>query len=498
LKIDQLKLTPIRTEHNEMLSSLRSRLLLTYALLIGVVLCVVGLALILFILRNPIIDRQVYARLESIAEFVMQQGAIQSASRERLEEAIQRIDQQANVRVLILSATGEMLLDSRADEAVVLSPKIREPGLLQRSLSLDVERKAWYTIWKPLGDNTILVFATPRVGRVSLLFSQRLGEILKDELLPPLLQGGLVALTLALVLSVWMSYWIASPLRQMSQATQQVAKGEFGEVPLNGPSEVKSLAESFNKMTHKVVASQQSQKDFMANVTHELKTPLTSIQGFAQALSDGTVRSQEEVEKAAEVILTEAGRMHRLVMALLDLARLEAGIIQMEFSTILVDELLNQIADTFQPLAAEAGVELIYSRTNLPDIAGDGDRLRQVFNNLVDNAIKFTPAGGKVTLSGEVEGDYLVVRVEDTGPGIPPGEISRIFERFYQVDKSRAGNKGRGTGLGLAIAREIVLAHGGQIQVESQAGESSCFMVKIPLRQPRDSVGLRKQNKRVN
>ena len=229
-------------------------------------------------------------------------------------------------------------------------------------------------------------------------------------------------------------------------------------------------------------ASRSAQRDFVANVSHELKTPLTSIQGFAQALMDGTAEGPDARRQAAEVIYNEAGRMHRMALDLLDLARLDAGTAEFKRGPVDMLALLRSICDKFQPIALEAGVTLQMALPDtLPILHGDGDRLAQVFGNLVDNAIKFTPRGGSVTIRALQEAAELQVSVNDTGKGIPPDALPRIFDRFYRADSARAGGNTQGAGLGLAIAHEVVAAHGGRISVRSAEGRGTGFVVHLPL-----------------
>jgi signal transduction histidine kinase len=307
-------------------------------------------------------------------------------------------------------------------------------------------------------------------------------------MLTPLLRAGGIALALALVMAYLMSRWVVAPLHQMAAAAEAVAEGESKQVELSGPREVQAFGAAFNRMTEKVHTSQQSQRDFVANVSHELKTPLTSIQGFAQAILDGTVASKESLEKSARIIYNEAGRMHRLVVDLLELAKLDAGTANLAREPLNIGALLEQVGERFTPLAAQAKVNLKVEISHLPTVIGDGDRLAQVFTNLVDNAIKHTPEKGEVEMKARQVGDQIEVVVADSGPGIPPEELSRIFERFYQLDKSRRGGEGRSAGLGLAIAEEIVHAHGGRIRVSSKSGEGSLFGVMLPVVRSDDST----------
>jgi two-component system sensor histidine kinase ResE len=240
-------------------------------------------------------------------------------------------------------------------------------------------------------------------------------------------------------------------------------------------------------MSEQVHSSRQSQRDFVANVSHELKTPITSIQGFAQAILDGTAKRGEALQQAARVIYDEAGRMHRLVIELLELARLDAGGGSLKRESVDLGILLAALARKLEPMAKAAGVTLRTDLADLPQLSGDGDRLVQVFTNLTENAIKHTPRDGAVSISAVLldgatrQDGAALITVADTGPGIPPEEAGRVFERFYQLDKARAAGPDRGVGLGLPIARQIVEAHGGSLSLESELGQGSRFVVRLPL-----------------
>jgi two-component system, OmpR family, sensor kinase len=470
-----------------MFASLRSRLLLTYTLIIGIVLGVVGIGLIFYILRNPAIDRQMYTRLEQILDTILERDFPLLAENRNIEAILDRIDHQHDVRLLIVSGTGDIIADSRRDQ-VSITPKIRPAAHLQRTIAVDANNQSWLAVWRPLENNDYLVVMAPRAGRVSVLFSQRVRSVFRDDLLPPLLQAGCTAIVVALLLAVWLTRWISTPLRRMVAATQQFSDQDHLPVAVSGPTEVKSLAQSFNEMTNQLRASQQSQRDFVANVSHELKTPLTSIQGFAQALLDGTADTPEALEQAGEVILAESGRMNRLVLDLLDLARLDAGTLSFRRDPIDLEIFLENIVHKMIPQAHQAQVDLQFIPIDTPVMIGDGDRLAQVFTNLVDNGLKYTPPGGQVTVRLSTLETKAVISIQDSGPGIPPEDLERIFERFYQVDKSRHRGPGYGSGLGLAIVKEIILAHDGIITAQGSQGQGSVFVVKIPLARPNDTT----------
>jgi signal transduction histidine kinase len=479
----------------KMFSSIRLRLLFSYGLLVSVVLCVVTFGVTLFILRNPAIDRQVLARLNRSAEVLLNRQDLPAAAPNRLEEIADRLDESLDARVLFFTQAGELLVDTRRGAAPPLDYLNPETLNRQQGSFRDADGGVWLYSSRSLPDGRYLVLADERPRRIRLLFSDRLFGLLGDELFPPIVRAGLIALLVAVLLAFWLSRWIAAPLQRMADAAVRMAEGERENIPLQGPNEARELASALNDMSARVEASRASQRDFVANVSHELKTPLTSIQGFAQAILDGTANTEDELQQAAEVIYAEAGRMHRMVLELLDLARLDSGIAAFERRPFALDNLLEGVVQKLMPLAGASSVDIQTEIGHLPVIVGDPDRLAQVFTNLIDNAIKHSPAGEKVTVRAQHLGDQVDVFVEDRGPGIAEGDIRRIFERFYQVDKSRRGGSERGTGLGLTIAREIVLAHNGDIQVYNNASQNlgthgAVFVVKLPLA-PTDDAAIK-------
>jgi len=197
---------------------------------------------------------------------------------------------------------------------------------------------------------------------------------------------------------------------------------------------------------------------------------------------DDTADTPESRKQAARIIYEESGRMHRMALDLLDLARLEGGIADLKMSYVDMGALLPGVVENFSHQAQERNVNLqLDIPDRLPTLIGDGDRLAQVFTNLVDNALKFTPQNGAITLTAKKVGDEMELSVSDSGSGVPKEALPRLFDRFYQVDESRAGGAGHGTGLGLAIVKEIVQAHGGRIGVRSDAGQGTTFTIHLPL-----------------
>ena len=283
---------------------------------------------------------------------------------------------------------------------------------------------------------------------------------------------------------------VAKPLQGIAAAAGRVAAGDYQQrVPVTGPTEARIVAQAFNEMTAQVQETQQAQQDFLANVTHDLRTPLTSIQGFSQAIMDGVAAQPETAQHSAQIINEEASRLNRLVNDLLDIAKIQAGRLQMLRQAVEVDRLLRMVGESMTIKAQQNNIQLHMQIPALQRIAGDGDRLAQVFTNLVDNAVKHTDPGGQVWLMAKPEQNGILVRVQDTGEGIPQEDLSRIFERFYQVDKSRNRvAQNHGAGLGLSITYEIIRAHGGTIHVESQIGVGTRFNVWLPTLSPEHST----------
>ena len=463
-----------------MFRSLRSRLFLTYLVVAGLVLLFVAVSLLFLLLRSTFGDQREYLNLERSLPFIARgEGKfLLEQEGEALNSLIERLDQISSARVIFVGPQGEVLADSRAGETPVPDDVLQrssESEEMVRGRFGTPSEGIWLYISRSLGQRYRIILASPRPTLANL-------RLWWDSVLRPILQAAGIALLLSIFLSWLMSRWVAAPLDRMAEVSRAVAAGDYDQrLQPGGPEEVRGLALTFNEMVERVQAGRKAQRDFVANVSHELKTPLTSIQGFAQAILDGTAQDQDSRQRAAQVVYDEAQRLHRLVEDLLELARLDAR--QIEFSRERVDvlALLSAVVERLSVKAAEAGVNVINKVGQLPALIGDGDRLAQVFTNIIDNAIKHTPEGGRVSMWGEYVEGWISIHIEDSGTGIPEDELSRIFERFYQLDKARPGGMDRGVGLGLAITREIVHGHQGRLVAQSEVGRGSRFTVQLPV-----------------
>ncbi|PGL69162.1 two-component system histidine kinase PnpS [Bacillus sp. AFS055030] len=223
---------------------------------------------------------------------------------------------------------------------------------------------------------------------------------------------------------------------------------------------------------------EQVRKDFFANVSHELKTPITSIKGFTETLLDGAMESDDLCKNFLSIILTESDRMQTLIQDLLDLSKIEQQSFKLDLAKVSAKQVIEDVQQMLNQKAEEKNIDFkLYLNSPLV-VYADALRLKQIIINLVDNAIHYTPADGKVFITASETNDHIVLKVNDTGVGIGKEEISRIFERFYRVDKARSRNSG-GTGLGLAIVKHLVEAHKGKIEVESKLGHGTSFIVTL-------------------
>jgi len=467
-----------------MFASLRSRLFVTYLAIAGLVLAMIALTLLAFLSRNQNTREGTYSNLETTARLVAGDDVWLGPQRARVNVYLRRLDQSMNSRFVLLNRDGSVIGDSRSTNAAIPEETWAPAAAVDELTRGEVTTQrgtTWLYVAVPLDNELVLVVAAlgPTL-RASLI-------IWGTDFLRPLLRAGALALMFSALFAWWMSRSVAAPLKEMADATEAIAAGEFAELdPDLGPREIQALTMAFNHMAAELHASQTSQRDFVANVSHDLKTPLTSIQGFAQALMDGTVSEAEGRVAAARVIYDESDRLRRLVDDLLDLARIDAGQVEFKREPVDLGPLLEAVMAGASLRAQHAGVILEHEQPDRATIIGDGDRLSQVFTNLVDNAIKHSPQGGQVRVWTKREQGWVSIHVDDQGEGIPEEELSRIFERFYQVDKSRTSGRGRGVGLGLAIVSELVEAHGGRVVAQSSSEVGSRFTVQLPIARPSD------------
>lgn len=283
----------------------------------------------------------------------------------------------------------------------------------------------------------------------------------------------------ALMVSL-LSRRLLAPVRQLRTAARSLGQGDLSQrVSDLGRDEIGELGRTFNSMAEGLERAEQQRRDLMADVAHELRTPLSNIQGYLEAVRDGLVPA----DKATfETISRQTALLSQLVEDLRLLALAEAGALRLDIAPASIEDVLRDAVDSFRPRARAKNIALsIDVAGGTPPLDMDSSRITQVVVNLVDNALLHTPEGGTVTVTAEaVDGEAVRVVVADTGPGIPAEELPLVFERFYRVDPSRSRETG-GAGLGLTIARQLVMSHGGTITAESTPGQGTRFIFELPI-----------------
>ncbi len=293
------------------------------------------------------------------------------------------------------------------------------------------------------------------------------------------LWGGLVAVAIALFLTFFLSRRILAPVKALTSAAKRVGRGDFAQrVKTKDKGELGELAQAFNSMSSDLERAEKLRQNMVADVAHELRTPLSNVQGYLEAIRDGVIKPDAETLRS---LSEEATLLSRLVDDLQELSLAEAGKLKLNRQAEDIAKLVKQAVTVVRGQAVTKGVSVsIDLPDKLPPVNIDSHRISQVLRNLLENGVAHTAKGGSITVAVKQQGNWVEVSVTDTGEGIPAEDLSNIFERFYRVDKSRARATG-GSGLGLTIAKRLVEAHGGKIEAQSEPGKGSCFSFTIPV-----------------
>ena len=294
-----------------------------------------------------------------------------------------------------------------------------------------------------------------------------------------LLLGGSLAIVIALILTFVLARRMTSPIGALSKAARKLGRGDLSQrVQLQGKGEVAAMAQAFNTMAADLEHAEQLRRNLVADVAHELRTPLSNIQGYLEAIRDRVMKPNAATIRSLN---EEVALLSRLVNELQELSLAEAGELKLVYQAEDITKLIKQAVTPLQPKLAAKEISLSFDLPdNLPLVNIDWQRVNQVLHNLLENAVAYTYKGGTINVAAVKQGDWVEVSVSDTGEGIPAEDLPNIFERFYRVDKSRARVTG-GSGLGLTIAKRLVEAHGGTIKVQSKLGKGSRFSFTIPI-----------------
>lgn len=273
---------------------------------------------------------------------------------------------------------------------------------------------------------------------------------------------------------------IVRPLREMGDVAKSMAQGDYSRrVKVDRNDEIGSLQRSFNNMADSISRSEQTRRGFIANVSHELKTPLTSISGFIDGILDGTIEPQDR-SKYLTIVSEEVRRMNALVMSMFNLSKLESGEMKLDLKPLIISKPIVSVFLSFENKINAKKIE-VEGLDKLSDVIINADEglFHQAIYNLVDNAVKFTDDGGTITVScGSNEDGFAFIKIKNTGEGIPAASLSRVFERFYKTDSSRGRDK-LGAGLGLSLVKTVVDLHGGTVTVRSEENKFTEFEIRV-------------------
>ena len=468
-----------------MIYSLRFRLLAAFAL---VILVTVG-AIYLFVSQTTGVEFRHYGERSEQAHFGRVAFELHRYYREHGDwEGIQPyVEQWGNLygrRIILTDSGGVVVADSdrellgqqyQTDTPGMSLPPPRNQGWLPgKEYRPDTPGISLPPPWEGNSVGTFYISPGPSAIFPSPLWlSQTISRFL--------LWGALLAIAVALLVTYFLSRRISAPVKALTLAARRLGQGDLSQrVQSEDKSELGELAQAFNTMAENLERSEQLRRNMIADIAHELRTPLSNLKGYVEAIRDGMVKPELDAIRSLD---EEAMMLSQLVNDLQELSLAEAGELKLDCQKENVIELLKQIAGVKQSQAAAKGISLSADLPKkLPRVNIDSRRISQVLLNLIDNAITHTPQGGIITITARKLDDWVEIGIEDTGEGIPAEHLPNVFERFYRVDKSRARATG-GTGLGLAIARSLVEAHGGKIEVKSEEGKGSHFAFTIPMPQ---------------
>jgi two-component system phosphate regulon sensor histidine kinase PhoR len=398
----------------------------------------------------------------------------------------------AGGRITLIAREGRVIADSEASPANMENhgkrPEVIEalagvPGSNTRKSST-------------IGVNFLYVAIPVEIGALRIAVPLREVDRQVAEIRSQLLTAVALAFLPAILVAAFFARNVSSKLAAIIDYAGKLARGDFhARLQKGGKDELDILSQQLNetgenlqKMFEQLQREhielekvERVRKDFVINVSHELRTPLASIQGYTETLLEGALYDAEHNTKFLSIIRQNAERLGRLTADLMTLSRLELKSTKFQFASYYVNDLLADCVDSMQPIADKKRVAIAVERTDAAaEVFCDSEAVHQVMANLLDNALKYTPEGGSVTVGAKPLADFVEIFVRDTGIGIPQQELPRLFERFYRVDKARSRDLG-GTGLGLAIVKHLVRAQGGNVRVESEVGKGSTFVYTLPI-----------------
>ncbi len=472
-----------------MFRSVFVRLIITYFFIIIITLVVLGLLLTQMFKHNYMEERRTELRQEAIEiSRLGEESALGMISEETLYVGLRATARQLKAAIWIVDRFGFVwrVADPNQETQWEGQQFTKEEFSQYMKQILDGHTiESWGNFGKRF-QTPVLTVGSPFIvnNRIigAIFIHTQLEEIQRVyySLYSQLWRSAILSGILAITLISWISVRISSPLIEMNMIALEIAKGNFNrKVKVKSRDEIGQLAKSFNSMADDLKSLEDLRKSFVANVSHELRSPLTSMQGFIQGMLDGTIPKEENPRYLA-IVLDETKRLNKLINELLDVARIESGRFPLNWDKFDINELIRRVLIRYEGKINEKELEVeVIFRDDHFTVTADKDRIEQVVTNLIDNAIKFSSHGGKISIwTHDDAKEHVFVSISDSGEGIPQEDIPFIWERFYKADKSHS-SESTGTGLGLHIAKKIIEQHGQRIWVKSQYGKGTVFIFSL-------------------
>ncbi len=402
------------------------------------------------------------------------------ASASAAQDLLTSIARLTDSRVMLLDQDATIIAATELEDATYIGTRFEHPSFEQALRGETVTGVGQGLVIAEVA-YVLLPLASPGKGILRLSYEVTDVRTQFSQLQGLVISGIALTIALALGIALALTTTITRPLKQLSERAHGIASGNYHErVTVRGKDEVGELARNFNQMAERLEEAEHARERQLAAIVHELARPLAGMRAAVETLQDGADSEREMRETLLGGVGEELMRLEKLVDTLQTLHRRAIRPIQLNRAEISIERVIRSSVTNFEAIAARAGISLSAEiPDHLPKLRADEDRLIQVLTNLLDNAIKFTPRGGKVQTQVRADQDSITVTVADTGVGITPGELPYVFQQFYSGDASRPPEK-RGMGLGLAICRDIITAHQGQIWVESEPGHGARFAFSLP------------------
>ena len=475
--------------------------MIAYLLILVIAFSVIGVSL-LQLVGEYLFNQRVKEDLRIAEGLSMQMGQLlQARDAEKMYAFASETCGEGTSRVLILDKYGVVQVDTASllngrrfentEAAKVLTGSVSSYGFY------DEDSHGSYWLHAALNafsdvDTLTGVFAyglytnaTPIGAVIYISHVQEIYESL-HEIQIKIMTWLIVVAAAVIVMSMFVIRTITRPVNELREGISKMSSGDFSaRVNVRGRNEFSELASAFNSMTMRIEQLDKSRSQFVSNASHELKTPLSTMKILIESILYQDPIDPGMTKEFLSDVNKEIDRLNRIVSDLLTLVNIDSGGMKLNSADLDIQDLILEQVKRLAPLARENGIELDCSAREAMEITGDTVKLQQVFYNVIDNAIKYTPRGGDVHVSLSRAGKRAIIRVSDTGIGIPADDLPHIFDRFYRVDKARSRATG-GTGLGLSIVKQIVQLHGGSILATSEEGNGTTFVIELPLAQKKD------------